>query len=511
MAKNWAEQYNEKMHPITKRVAEKTRKHAAKFIFVKDKDGNAVCQRCEREFVMTGTKHLQKCKCPKCKQEMQVQHTWRARKDLLAINWLAIPTVVDEHTMVIRYISGSSYGVEPITVTENARMYISEDHAEPEYYCNYQGKWHKGKDPYFIPWYMGYRDNKWFCMYADWANAREAKEVISKMDCFKYYPLNEHYDDTRIPSQLHYLVKFARLNEKLDKVGLHSLVEENFDCYLRGYSTTIRFNKYRTDLVGMLRLTQAKYKALCKSPNMTTLAELQRIKDFDYDKYTQLIQYLPNAYDRKTLMETAAAYNVDVLKLAKYISNHNITAWTYERYLNRINNLGYPVTDEYYMFPSGFAKAEEKTLTEQERINEEQRRARMHKEIEAKSDQSKIIATISNIIRTAPELQEMFADAEHGLKIYVPESVADLYMSGLVMHNCLSTYVEPMCNKESLIFFIRKVEELDKDYVAFEYKDGIVWQIHESYNSNVKDDNVIRFADAFVEKLNEINIMQRLA
>ena len=511
MAKNWAEQYNEKMRPITKRVAEKTRKHAAKFIFIKDKDGNAVCQRCEREFVMTGTKHLQKCKCPKCKQEVQVQHTWRAKKGLLAINWLAIPAIINERTMVIRYISGSSYGVEPITVTENARMYISEDHAEPEYYCNFQGKWHKGKDPYFVPWYMGYRDNKWFCMYADWYNVNEMKATVGKMDCFKYYPFTDCYDDTRIPSQLHYLIKFARLNEKLDKVGLHNLAEENFDCYLRGYRSTIHFNKYRTDLVGMLRLTQAKYKALCKSPNMTTLAELQRIKDFDYDKYIKFVQYVSSAYDRKQLTETANAYGVDILKMAKYVSETGCGAWHYERYINRINRLGYPMTDEYYLFPKDFNKADKRTANEEHQMNLEKQRTELLEKAASEASKTAIIATISNVIRTAPELQDMFADAEHGLKIYVPESVADLYMSGLVMHNCLSQFAERIVNKETLVFFIRKIEDLDKDYVAFEYRNGIVQQIYEAGNRDVEDNNVIQFASAFVEKLNEINIMQMIA
>lgn len=91
MAKHWADDYMTKMRPITKAQAEAARKNAARFIFINDKHGNGVCQRCEREVTLPNTKHLTNVKCPKCHKEMQIQHAWRMKKRLFNMKWLAVP------------------------------------------------------------------------------------------------------------------------------------------------------------------------------------------------------------------------------------------------------------------------------------------------------------------------------------------------------------------------------------------------------------------------------------
>jgi len=510
MAKAWASEFNAKMRPITKEQHVAARKNAAKYIFVKDKDGNAMCQRCEREFVISGTKHLEKCKCPKCKQPMQIQHVWRMKSQLMAINWIVVPKVLDSKTLVLRYICGCSIGCEPIQTDELARMYISEDHSDAEYYCERQGNWAKTKSPYFVPWFMSYRDNHWFCMYGNLYKPNASKKEFSKLDCFKYYGINEHYDDTRIVSQMHYLVKFARLNEKLEKVGMQNLVDENFRSYCNNTST-IAFNKKKTSLIEMLRLDRVKYNAFKKNPNMSVLKELQCIKNFNEKEYTEIASLVPEVWSRRIVHEIARDFNLNAIRIARYAKANSISVTTYHAYLNRIKQLGWIMNDEYYVFPRNFEEFDDKSREEMYQITEQERRKKVLEDAKREAGKTAIIAMISNIIRTAPELQDMFADAEHGLKIYVPESVADLYMSGLVMHNCLSTYAERIVQKETLVFFIRRIEEPDKDYVAFEYNNGIVKQIYESYNHEVTDNNVIKFAEAFTERLNEIDIMNKIA
>lgn len=519
MAKHWADDYITKMRPITKAQAEAARKNAARFIFINDKQGNGVCQRCEREVVLPNTKHLTNVKCPKCHKEMQIQHAWRMKKRLFNMNWLAVPQVLDDRTMVIRYIKGKSFGNEMINTEEAGRMFISEDHAEPEYYCGFstytkeygnEFLWKRGKNPYFVPWFMSYTTNYQFCMYANLYQPNKAMQEMSKMDCFKYYSLDKCYDDTRIVSQMHYLVKFARLNEKLEKVGMTKLIEDNFNAYLRNGST-ISFSKSKSGLIEMLRLDRVRYKYLKQNPTMDTLKELQAMKSFNEREYNAMVLLVSGSYERKHIYHIAEDHHLNVLKVAKYLNKHNVGYWNYEAYLNRAAELGWLMDDEYYVFPKDFKAMNDKSLTEINAKRNEEKRAELINKAKEEAGKTAIIATISNIIRTAPELQDMFADAEHGLKIYVPESVADLYMSGLVMHNCLSMFAERIVNKETLVFFIRRAEEPDKDYVAFEYYNGVVKQIYEAYNNEVTDCNIIQFADRFVERLNEINIMQRIA
>ena len=514
MAKHWADEYITKMRPITKAQTEAARKNAARFIFINDKQGNGVCQRCEREINVPKTKHLAKVKCPKCHKEMQIQHTWRMKKHLFTIDWLAIPQVLTDRTMVIRYVRGTSYGNNMIKAYEAARMFISEDHAEPEYYCGFNHAdgfhWHLGKYPHFVHSFAFYTENKDFCMYANLYQPNKAMQEMNKLDCFKYYPVEKCYDNTRIVSQMHYLIKFARLNEKLEKVGMHELINENFVAYLHN-SSTISFSKSKSSLIDMLRLDRVRYKWLKKNPNMATLRELQTIKQFNEYEYGEMVSLIPNPYDRGRAIHVAEDHHLNVLKTARYLQKHKVSYWIYERYLNRAKELGWLMDDEYYVYPKNFDTMNDKATAEITAKRDADRRAELIEKAKHEADKTAVIATISNVIRTAPELQDMFADAEHGLMIYVPESVADLYMSGIVMHNCLSTFAEPIVRKETLVFFIRRAEEPDKDYVAFEYYNGTVKQIYESHNNEVTDCNVIQFADRFVERLNEINIMKRIA
>ena len=55
-----------------------------------------------------------------------------------------------------------------------------------------------------------------------------------------------------------------------------------------------------------------------------------------------------------------------------------------------------------------------------------------------------------------------------GYSIILPSSVQDMYMEGIELHNCVFSYVEYVTSGSSLIFFLRRSDDIDVPYVTIE-------------------------------------------
>ena len=105
-----------------------------------------------------------------------------------------------------------------------------------------------------------------------------------------------------------------------------------------------------------------------------------------------------------------------------------------------------------------------------------------------------LIAKISKGLMELPEIKELCGNSR-GLLVYVPESSKDLYEEGKALHNCLSTYVNRVANKNTLIFFVRQLQNPTAPFVAMEIAyDGTVIQVRYDHNKPVEDSNIIDFA-----------------
>lgn len=90
-----------------------------------------------------------------------------------------------------------------------------------------------------------------------------------------------------------------------------------------------------------------------------------------------------------------------------------------------------------------------------------------------------------------------FTEDEH-YAIFIARSQAELIKEGNALSHCVGRcgYDRKMAREETLIFFVRKMEELDKPFVTLEYsiKQKKVLQCY-AYNNTKPDDNVIEFAN----------------
>ena len=505
MANHWSEKYIAKeLRPITKVQIETLRKTSAKYIFVHDKEGNATCTHCQREINVGHTRHLSTHTCPHCHKEMTIQHEWRMTKKLRNIEWLAIPKVLDEHTLVLRYVMFSQYENKPYTIKERARMYITDFRQNPEHYeWSEWGKcWTYGKRSFFqihAP-LRSYVYNPYECWTAQEYKPKFFDE-LNKLECFKYYKAEKQYDNTRMVSQLHFMVRYGKLNEMCHKIGMDKFIDENFNYYIRNNDRGIVVKNKKTSLKGVLGLSNAQFKILKEHQSVGTF---NLLKQYGVEYVNDIKEALDaNVSDICTLMDLVRLTKLTTHKLLCYITNSHISPWELKHYYSILSQLNADyMEDKNYLLPKDFRKTEH-DITRAFNAMKAKEKETLSKE------QSEKIRLISEAIYKTPELMDYFKGTR-GLKIFVPESVADLAREGMNLHNCIGTYVDRIIRKNTLLFFIRKIDEPDESYVAFEYANGTIIQIREDHNRQCEDTNVVSFAEEFVKRLNAVDIMKQL-
>ena len=482
MAKAWAEQYNAKMKPITEAQKRFHARKSAKYLFIDNKNGDCTCPSCGKELHLGKTKHKQNIQCPTCKHKLNIQHTWRASKYLETINWMVIPKAINNHILCLRYVLAYQRGTKPIYVYEAARMFIDENHVDPEYYCKNYGEWKRGKAPYFRPDTM-FMPNKFECYYA-YEYGRNFIKEIDKLDCFKYYSAARDYNPKVIPSQLVYMIHAARINEKLSKIGIADVNVEHRHYFCTHHDRVLPFNYKERSLKKMLGLDQMKFNLLREFPSMDFMFWLQRHNDVNYE---QIREAKGNTYLYEYTRKNMDRLGVSFGKLARYLEDKNLAEYTHYLYL--LCELGYNLKDTYYSMPSDFRKADERVTKELE-----------NRKRKIAEEKDMLIKNISDGLRAMPDLKE-FLDGSRGLLVYVPESSQELIDEGKALHNCLGTYGERIAEGKTLVFFVRKLDNPTAPFVAFEYCNGEVVQCRYNHNKDVKDTKILDFVNKFADVL----------
>lgn len=527
-------QNGKKLRPVSKGQLEFTKKIAAKYLFILDKSGRCKCQACEKESVITGTKHNGKAICPECGREMNVHHVWRTKYDYKTevIKWTVSAKALDNQSMVLRFVLAYSTGSEMLTVEERARFYIHELLAEPVYQTfesdyTYDAQkdivkhnkpyWKNGKGTYFrAPSYM--TPNRFEC-YNAIEYAPKFFYNCSKLDCFKYYPIKEHYMPNHYSTQMHYQVRSARVNEKLEKAGFKELAKWHFNYYYNnGDRTYGNIDLTQTSLIKMLKLDSKRFEMLKERQEFSFLRFLQANKTID-DELWECANHETGSYGRlKTIKDKCGVSSGKVVKYvaqksldtSKYsISRTHVYEW--EHYLYCLEELGYDLKDTYYSMPKDFRKADKKIskeyqalLDKREAEKEEERLRQLALQDKSRNEK---IAKISSALRKLPELAELL-NGSNGFLVYVPETADELRREGMALHNCLGTYPDRVADGKTIIFFIRRLKDKDAPFVAMEYCNGEVIQCMYNHNEPVKHNTKIyHLAQNIASVLKKNNIL----
>ena len=202
-----------------------------------------------------------------------------------------------------------------------------------------------------------------------------------------------------------------------------------------------------------------------------------------------------------------------VRKISNYIksqsnydstNNRSMLLAEYDHYINLLIELKYPLNKKGYpkheidKFPRDFRKTDERITKEYHDMID---RKKAEEKALMDKNYSDTINEISAAMRNSEDIQR-FMEGTAGLLVKVPESAEELRQEGAALGNCVGTYVDEVANGETMIFFIRKIDNPDKSYFAMEYKDGKVKQLYTVGNTPDKTGKVIAFADALCKVLN---------
>ena len=498
-----------KIPPITEAKTERMCKASARYMFVADKNNrkHGICERCcqDVEFEKK-TKHKEIVVCPNCNHTMTVEHVYRKKGCDLNADFFMEGKAISSDVFVLRYYEVYQFDSYKQRVKEVAReIFDFKSHKRFRVeWDDWKKIWDKGNF-YFVEFNM-YNRRKAFCLTASLLQTK--KQLVKetrKIKALEYYDFENKIGTYYCLTNDYVGLLSGQLYEKMEKVGLGKLVDEDFG------NGKIKWNGKATSLVKMLRLDKRRYKMLTSETSVEELKFLQSYKNIAKEE----LLYLRDKYNgfsdyRKFKMKGVK----NPIKAMKYLDNHNyinyqknkvqhVGSWEYGVYLSNLKELEYNLNDSYYLCPKDFRKADVRVANE---LVEQRKRLAKEKQVE----KDMLIKKISDGLRNMDDLKE-FMGGSNGLLVYVPESAEDLITEGRKLHNCIGSYVDRVAENKTLVFFVRRLNAPNDPFVAFEYCNGEVIQCRYDHNEAVEDDKIINFVDAFAERLRKNNVLYKAA
>ena len=195
----------------------------------------------------------------------------------------------------------------------------------------------------------------------------------------------------------------------------------------------------------------------------------------------------------------------------KYIDKHGINEYVYLDYIKACQYLHLDCHDDKIRYPKDFKRWHDIRIQEMDVIRiEEQRKAKLlrakEQRLRAKEErlrkkrlEKEQRELAKNFLKAAEKYLPLagFTGDEH-YAVFIAKSPAELIKEGNALSHCVgrSGYDKKIANEETLIFFVRKIEALDKPFVTLEYsiKEKEILQCY-AYDNQKPEDTVLEFVN----------------
>lgn len=288
-------------------------------------------------------------------------------------------------------------------------------------------------------WYTA--DDKWFDPYAPIVN----KKYLDKYPEYKYSQV-ENYRNSNI-------FKYLRLYEKYPQ--MEYFMKLGLDRYV---TSKMMLSKASKDTVFCKWLGKNKNKL-----NGSTHYDVPVVLNA-YSKHKNLDLLQRKANNRKELKSSGKFKNVKKLfgdegieRFLEYLSKQQIDVYSYFDYIRACEYLNLDLTDTKHLIPKNFKFWHDKRIEE----------VRILRRLE---DEKKRQEQIQNFVKVANKYLPLQKEKD-GYVTLIAKSPNDLVNEGQALSHCVgdSWYSERFANEQSLIFFVRQINEADKPYVTLEY------------------------------------------
>ena len=242
----------------------------------------------------------------------------------------------------------------------------------------------------------------------------------------------------------------SNLWEYLMKTGMFKFAEVFLDHMDKAYNR-VKLDYSANTLQGILRITRPQLAELrgMSEPSIDLLKYWQDgLQTKDFDDYGDMLE-------ADKCKELLANYRFSARKFREYCDGHDLTSmWQrndYIDYLAMCKRAGRDMRNTMVVFPKHFKAAHDEVLAE---INKQK--------LEAKD----------SVYQEARRLLERFSYRGDGLCVVVPEHCADIANEGIVLHHCVGTYVDKVCDQKTAILFVRNLAEQGKPFYTMEVCNG---------------------------------------
>lgn len=444
--------------------------------------GHAYCTVCRHEVRIAAAKHNTSGLCPRCKKEITFKCRGR-RGRIFDRATVQVLQKAEGNGLVLRIIKvyrsfADSDIPNHFEIWENARQFItlssSGQCSVDAYYYHYKA----GYD--LTPWCNGYRPvfDRWkYNFTADMSGVLYQRNLSDTLkDTPWAYSQLEAFSGiasfSGVATFLSAYIKRPKI-EHLIKMKLYRLVSGIiYGGY--SYSALQAINFKGENMRAILGIDRPYFPLLRElDPSIDQLHLIRQLLQADHKPSAEQIKWfianrISNADAAKGLLA-----HMSVHKLQRYVERQfapddeaalkrvgyykmNTLITDYHDYLCMCKELQYDVKNSFILFPRELKAAHDsvaKTL-------KDKRTAEHEKAIAGSFD----------------EWEKRYQYQSKELMMIPPHSAKEIVDEGAALHHCVRLYVKNVAEKESVILFVRSVDEPDKSLCTVEVKDGQVTQ-----------------------------------
>ena len=208
----------------------------------------------------------------------------------------------------------------------------------------------------------------------------------------------------------------------------------------------------------------------------TILTAYEKSLDFDSVQALETVKKQLRSKDNYKFIKNE--FKDELPKLIAYIGKHKTSISCYDDYIKACQNLELDIKDTKHRYPIDFKFWHDRRIEEHrakiELENQEKRRA-------LKEDFSKVAMKFLPLERVRKE----------PFIVIIAKSPSDLTNEGNSLHHCVGSifYDQKFVKEESLIFFVRRVNDIETPYVTVEYsiKNKQILQCYGNNNSRPEE------------------------
>lgn len=201
-------------------------------------------------------------------------------------------------------------------------------------------------------------------------------------------------------------------------------------------------------------------------------------KSLDFDSVQALETIKKQLRHKDNYKEIKKEFYSELPKLIAYIANHGTSLSCYDDYFRACKNLGLDIKDTKHRYPIDFKFWHDRRI-EEYRIKVEMERQEKRKAFA--EDFSKVVMKFLPLERNRKE----------PFVVIIAKTPTELTKEGQTLHHCVGSgyYDQKIARQESLIFFVRRVNDIQTPYVTIEYsiKNKTILQCYGDNNSRPED------------------------